>query len=160
MFMYYCCWYCDTVRSRYTTFFSPLLAYAQPNLDLNLAWGTSFVIFRYAFGVRHNLAYINKIVFKNMWYVLAWLSISSNLLCLHNSSCGFKCYSIHCMCQIICDVTYTQRVKTAWLCVGLAVCGFGCKNPSVGSLHKINGPEKQLSHLTGPPCSVQVWLIS
>ena len=56
-----------------------------------------------------------------------------------------KCYSIHCMCQTTFDVTssnflgrlvqceqkrwdkgrwvgiYTQRVKTAWLCVGLAV---------------------------------------
>ena len=60
--------------------------------------------------------------------------------------------SIHCMCQTICDVTssnflgrlvqceqdrgrwvgiYTQRVKTTWLCVGLAE-----KNPSAGSLYK------------------------
>ena len=90
-------------------------------------------------------AFINKIVFKKTWHVSARLSISSNLHCLHNSSCSFKCYSIHCMCQTICDVTssnflgrlvqceqkgwdrgrwvgiYTQRVKTAWLCVGLAV---------------------------------------
>ena len=79
------------------------------------------------------------------WYVSARLSISSRLQCLHNLSCSFKCYSIHCVCQTICVVTssnflgrlvqcehkgwdrgrwvgiYTQRVKTAWLCVGLAV---------------------------------------
>jgi len=36
---------------------------------------------------------------------LARLSISSKLQCLHNSSCTFKCYSIHCMRQTICDVT-------------------------------------------------------
>ena len=41
----------------------------------------------------------------------------------------------------------------------MAVCGFGCINPSVGSLHKI-GPRKQSSHLTGPPCSVQVQFTS
>ena len=117
---------------------------------------------------------INKIVFKQ---ASVRLSISSNLQCLHNSSCSFKCYSIHCMCQTICDDTssnflgrlvqceqkgwdrgrwvgiYTQRVKTAWLCVGLAV-----KIPQKG--HCINGPGKQSSHLTGPPCSVQVQFIS
>jgi len=42
----------------------------------------------------------------------------------------------------------TQRVKTAWLCVGLAI-----KIPQWG--HCINGPGKQSSHFTGPPCSVQ-----
>ena len=36
----------------------------------------------------------------------------------------------------------------------MAVCGFGCKYPSVGSLHKWSW--KQSSHLTEPPCSVQV----
>jgi len=81
---------------------------------------------------------INKIVFKKTWYVSARLSISSNLQCLHNLSCSFKCYSIHCMCQTIwmslsarlvqCEPKgwdrgrwvdiYTQIMKTAWLCVG------------------------------------------
>ena len=95
----------------------------------------------------------NKIVFTKAWYVSASLSISSNLQPLHKPSCIFKCYSyIVRMCQTICDVTssnvlgrlvqyelkewdrgrwvgtYTQWVKTAWLCVGLAV--------KVGSLHK------------------------
>jgi len=40
----------------------------------------------------------------------------------------------------------------------MAVCGFGCINPSVGSLHKWSW--KQSYHLTGPPCSVQVRFIS
>jgi len=44
---------------------------------------------------------------------------------------------------------YSQRVKTALLCVGLAV-----NIPQKG--HCINGPGKQSSHLTGPPYSVQV----
>ena len=40
----------------------------------------------------------------------------------------------------------------------MAVSGFGCKNPSVGSLH--NSPGNESSHITGPPCSVQVRFIS
>ena len=119
----------------------------------------------------------NKIVFKKSWYVSARLKISSNLQCLHYSSCSLKCYSIHYMCQTICDVIssyflgrlvqcerkgwdkgrwvgiYTQRVKTAWLCVGLAV-----KVPQ--QCHYTNSPGKHSSHLTRPPCSVQVWFIS
>ena len=34
----------------------------------------------------------NKIVLKNMWCVSAQLLINSNLQCLHNPSCSFKCY--------------------------------------------------------------------
>ena len=36
--------------------FLPLLIYAQPNLDLNLAWRTHFHDW-FVFGVRHDLAY-------------------------------------------------------------------------------------------------------
>jgi len=84
---------------------------------------------------------------------------------------------IACMCQTICDATssnvlgrlvqykqkgwdrgrwvgiHTQRVKNSQ-----AVCGFSCKNPSVGSLSKWSW--KESSHLTEPPCSVQVWFIN
>ena len=35
--------------------------------------------------ITHTPHYKNKIVFKKMWYVSAWLSISSYLQCLHNS---------------------------------------------------------------------------
>ena len=34
----------------------------------------------------------------------------------------------------------------------IAVCGFGCRK-------SLNGPGKQSSHLTGPPCSVQMQFI-
>jgi len=85
--------------------------------------------------------------------------------------CKTRHAAIACMCQTICDVTssniigrlvqceqklwdrgrwvgmYTQRVKTAGLCVVLAV----------KSLSRVIA---QSYHLTGPPCSVQVWFIS
>ena len=80
--------------------------------------------------------------------------------------------AIACMCQTTCDVTssnvlgrlvqceqkggdglvlYTQRVKTAWLCVGLAVKSL---NRVIAQMFLKN------SHLIEPPCSVQVWFIS
>jgi len=108
--------------------------------------------------------------------VLAWLSIGSDLQFLHNPSCNLKCYSLYVSNNLWCHFQwwcpweieqkgwdrekwvgiYTQKVKTAWL----HVCGFGYKNPSIGSLHKINDPGKQSSRLTEPPWSVQVQFIS
>jgi len=41
---------------------------------------------------------------------------SSNLQCLHNSSCSFKCYSIHCICQTICDVTSSNFLRRMVQC--------------------------------------------
>jgi len=35
---------------------------------------------------------MDKLVFKTMWYVSAWLSISTNLQCLHNLSCSYSMY--------------------------------------------------------------------
>ena len=117
--------------------FSKLVWWKWPYTKLNLTYNFVIPVFHCTY---HSA---NKIVFKKTWYVSARLSISSNLRCLHNSSCSFKCYSI--LCQTFCDVTscnflgrlvqceqkgwdrgrwvgiYTQRVKTAWLCVGLAV---------------------------------------
>ena len=105
----------------------------------------------------------NKIVFKRTRYVSAQLSISSNLQCLHNSSCSFKCYSIHCVCQTICDVTSSNVLRVGQGEVGwyiypkgensMAVCGFGRKNPSVGSVYKWCWKKVITPHRASMQCS-------
>jgi len=107
---------------------------------------------------------------------LAQLSISSNLQYLHNSSRSFKCYSIHCMCQLICDVTSSNFLERLVQYDGtgggglvytpkgftensMAMCGFGCKNPSVGSLHKWSWKTDISLHRASMQCSSTVYLL-
>jgi len=95
---------------------------------------------------------------------LAQVCVCANLQCLHNPSCSFKCYSIHCMCQTICDVTssnflgvlvqWEHKGEVGWYIHSkgensTAVCGFCCKK----SLSRVITQMvlETVTHLTGPP---------
>ena len=120
-----------------------------------------------------------------MWYDLTWLCISSkscrghgspfNCQCLHNLSCSFKCYSMYLSNNAwLPAMSFGHRLSMVWAErvgqgeVGWYIhpnmwkepgCGFGCK-----TLSRVISPtlstRKESSYLIGPPCSVQVRLIS
>ena len=106
----------------------------------------------------------NKILFKRTWYVSAQLTINSNPQCLHHLSCSFKCYSIHCICQTTSSgfygrlVQWEQKGEVGWYIHpkgenSMAVCGFGCENSSVVSLHKWSWIIVISPHRTSMQCS-------
>jgi len=97
---------------------------------------------------------IVELTIEKTWYVSAQLNISSNLQCLHNQAYSFKCYSMYVsnnlwccfqQCPLEIGSVWAERVgcgEVGWYIHpkgenSMAVCGF---DPSVGSLHKFNGP--------------------
>jgi len=106
---------------------------------------------------------------KNKRDVSAQLSISSNLQCLHNPPCSFKCYTTYIVRvkQFVMSLPATlvqcePKGEVGWYVHpkgenSMAVCGFSCKILSVGSLCKWSWKTVISPHRASMQCSSVIY---